>query len=252
MDGVKILASDFQEDEKVEIGKLVSAMGGVLHTKASLDVSFVIAKNTLAAKYKWALNISKKPIVSFSWLQQCWIEHCVVPQEGYRVLPFSGLNISVSGIPAEKIVFLYFFLFMVLLGTSDEIVLVPSFLGLRTTIEIVEEKHIKAYGGMTAINLSSSTLGATSKGDEIIALSKFISVSIEKRALNGWALNGRKNGFANGRPVNTIFAGEGFRLWRGEEEIKLERGKGLAKRREAKAELMELELEKDRPLARSR
>ncbi|KAE8649617.1 hypothetical protein Csa_011937 [Cucumis sativus] len=81
MDGVKILASGFQEDEKVEIGKLVSAMGGVLHTKASLDVSFVIAKNALAAKYKWALNISKKPIVSFSWLQQCWIEHRVVPQE---------------------------------------------------------------------------------------------------------------------------------------------------------------------------
>ncbi|KAE8637332.1 hypothetical protein CSA_000003 [Cucumis sativus] len=102
MDGVKILASGFQEDEKVEIGKLVSAMGGVLHTKASLDVSFVIAKNALAAKYKWALNISKKPIVSFSWLQQCWIEHRVVPQEGYRVLPFSGLNISVSGIPAGE------------------------------------------------------------------------------------------------------------------------------------------------------
>ncbi|KAE8637416.1 hypothetical protein CSA_021602 [Cucumis sativus] len=66
MDGVKILASGFQEDEK------------------------------------WALNISKKPIVSFSWLQQCWIEHRVVPQEGYRVLPFSGLNISVSGIPAGE------------------------------------------------------------------------------------------------------------------------------------------------------
>ncbi|XP_016899871.2 uncharacterized protein LOC103487611 isoform X2 [Cucumis melo] len=102
MDGVKILASGFQEDEKAEIGKLVSAMGGVLYTKASLDVSFVIAKNALAAKYKWALNISKKPIVSFSWLQQCWIEHRVVPQEGYRVLPFSGLNISVSRIPAGE------------------------------------------------------------------------------------------------------------------------------------------------------
>lgn len=30
----------------------MSAMGGVLHTKASLDVSFVIVKNVLAAKYK--------------------------------------------------------------------------------------------------------------------------------------------------------------------------------------------------------
>lgn len=78
MDGVKILASGFQANEKVrcqcsyfqplflyrssflsyntklqvEIGKLVTAMGGVLHTKASLDVTFVIVKNVLAAKYK--------------------------------------------------------------------------------------------------------------------------------------------------------------------------------------------------------
>lgn len=49
---------------------------------------------------QWALNISKKPIVTIGWLQQCWIEHRVVPQEAYRVLPFSGLNISVSRIPA--------------------------------------------------------------------------------------------------------------------------------------------------------
>ena len=36
------------------------------------------------------------------------------------------------------------------------------------------------------------------------------------------------------------------------QEIKLEWGMGLAKNREVKAELMELELEKDRPFARSR
>lgn len=37
---------------QLEIGKMVTAMGGVLHTKASLDVSFIIVKNVLAAKYK--------------------------------------------------------------------------------------------------------------------------------------------------------------------------------------------------------
>lgn len=36
---------------QVEIRKLVTSMGGVLHTKTSLDVSFVIVKNVLAAKY---------------------------------------------------------------------------------------------------------------------------------------------------------------------------------------------------------
>ncbi|XP_031739410.1 DNA topoisomerase 2-binding protein 1-like [Cucumis sativus] len=51
---------------------------------------------------EWALTFQRKPIVSFSCYTQCWIEHRVVPQEGYRVLPFSGLNISVSGIPAGE------------------------------------------------------------------------------------------------------------------------------------------------------
>ncbi|XAR49591.1 hypothetical protein NMG60_11032843 [Bertholletia excelsa] len=102
MDGVKVLASGFEMDEKLEIGKMVTAMGGVLHSKASMDVSFVIVKNVLAAKYKWALNILKKPIVTLNWLHQCWKEHRVVPQEPYRVLPFSGLTICVSRIPADE------------------------------------------------------------------------------------------------------------------------------------------------------
>ncbi|XVE60277.1 hypothetical protein DITRI_Ditri05aG0115900 [Diplodiscus trichospermus] len=102
MDGLKVLASGFDMDEKVKIEKLVTAMGGVLHAKTSLDVSFVIVKNVLAAKYKWALNVLKKPIVTIQWLYQCWSEHRVVPQESYRVLPFSGLTICVTRIPADE------------------------------------------------------------------------------------------------------------------------------------------------------
>ncbi|KAM0035828.1 putative BRCT domain-containing protein [Helianthus debilis subsp. tardiflorus] len=102
MDGVKILASGFEMKEKDEIGKLVTAMGGVLQTKASSDVSFVIVKNVLAAKYKWALNNLKKPIVSDSWLHRCWKEHRVVSHEPYRTLPFSGLTISVTQVPLDE------------------------------------------------------------------------------------------------------------------------------------------------------
>ncbi|RDY12356.1 DNA topoisomerase 2-binding protein 1, partial [Mucuna pruriens] len=110
MDGVKVLASGFDMDEKclvyvilqVRIEELVAEMGGVLHTKASLDLNFVVVKNVLAAKYKWALNVLKKPIVTSEWLKQCSDEHRVVPQESYKVLPFSGLKICVTGIPADK------------------------------------------------------------------------------------------------------------------------------------------------------
>ncbi|KAL7616584.1 hypothetical protein Lser_V15G00363 [Lactuca serriola] len=94
MDGVKILASGFKMERKNEIDKLVTAMGGFLQTKASPDINFVIVKNVLARKYKWALNNLKKPIVSENWLHQCWKEHRVVPHDSYRVLPFSGLTIN--------------------------------------------------------------------------------------------------------------------------------------------------------------
>ncbi|KAG9159286.1 hypothetical protein Leryth_019890 [Lithospermum erythrorhizon] len=81
MDGVKVMASGFDIDEKVEIGKLVAGMGGVLQL---------------------ALNDLKKPIVTKDWVYQCWKEHRVVPQESYKVLPFTGLRICVSRIPAVE------------------------------------------------------------------------------------------------------------------------------------------------------
>ncbi|KAL2317840.1 hypothetical protein Fmac_031716 [Flemingia macrophylla] len=102
MEGVKVLASGFEMDEKVKIEELVAEMGGVLQSKSSMDVNFVIVKTVLAAKYKWALNTLKKPIVTFEWLKQCSDEHRVVPQESYKVLPFSGLNICVTGISGDK------------------------------------------------------------------------------------------------------------------------------------------------------
>lgn len=49
---------------------------------------------------QWALHILKKPIVTVNWLHQCWNEHRIVPQESFRVLPFSGLTICVTRIPA--------------------------------------------------------------------------------------------------------------------------------------------------------
>ncbi|XP_018466674.1 uncharacterized protein LOC130508035 [Raphanus sativus] len=53
MDGLKVLASGFQIDEKVKIEKLVTSMEGVLVSRTSSDVNFVIVKNVLAAKYKY-------------------------------------------------------------------------------------------------------------------------------------------------------------------------------------------------------
>ncbi|XP_041995003.1 DNA topoisomerase 2-binding protein 1-A-like isoform X2 [Salvia splendens] len=102
LDGVNIVTSGFDKDVKANIGKKVTAMGGQLTKKASSDVSFVIVKDVLVQKYKWALTQVKKPIVTTEWLDQCWKEHRVVPHEPYRVSPFSGLTICVSGIPADE------------------------------------------------------------------------------------------------------------------------------------------------------
>lgn len=103
MDGVKVLASGFEKEEKIKIEKLVTAMCGELRTKTSLDIDFVVAKDVLAAKYKWALNVLRKPIVTIDWLEQCFREHRLVSHELYRIPPFTGLTICVSGIlPDER------------------------------------------------------------------------------------------------------------------------------------------------------
>uniref|UniRef100_A0A803R0B0 BRCT domain-containing protein n=1 Tax=Cannabis sativa TaxID=3483 RepID=A0A803R0B0_CANSA len=102
MEGVKVLATGFEGDEKGRIEKLVTSMGGVFHSRASSDVSFVIAKNVLAGKYKFAVQVLKKPVITADWLYQCWNEHRIVPHESFRVLPFSGLTICVTRIPADE------------------------------------------------------------------------------------------------------------------------------------------------------
>ena len=60
----------------------------------------IISDSLPICLFQWALNFLKKPIVTIDWLHQCWTEHRVVPQESYRVLPFSGLTICVTRIPA--------------------------------------------------------------------------------------------------------------------------------------------------------
>ncbi|CAM0151749.1 unnamed protein product [Urochloa decumbens] len=103
MDGVTILCSGFEKAEKDRIEELVTAMGGLLQSKSSMDVNFVIVKDVMAAKYKYAVNSLKKPVVTMNWLEQCWIEHRVVPHEPYRILPFAGLNICITKLnPVER------------------------------------------------------------------------------------------------------------------------------------------------------
>ncbi|GJN28694.1 hypothetical protein PR202_gb16851 [Eleusine coracana subsp. coracana] len=85
-----------------KIGELVTAMGGLLQTNSSTDVNFVIVKDVMAAKYKWAVDTLKKPVVTLNWLEQCWIEHRVVPHEPYRIPPFTGLNICVTRLNQDE------------------------------------------------------------------------------------------------------------------------------------------------------
>ncbi|XP_057532611.1 uncharacterized protein LOC130810527 [Amaranthus tricolor] len=101
MDSVKVLTSGFRKEEKEKIEKMVIAMSGSFLNNASSDVSFVIVKNVMAGKYKWAVS-KEKHIVTINWLNQCWVEHRLVPMESYRVPPFLGLVICVSRISGDE------------------------------------------------------------------------------------------------------------------------------------------------------
>ncbi|KAK9167384.1 hypothetical protein Scep_002575 [Stephania cephalantha] len=90
MDGVKAIASGFDKDEKAMIERLVTSMGGVLQNRASLDVNFVMVKNVLAPKYKWALTSLKKPVVTassslFPCMMTCSSQSIVAEGDKYLV-----------------------------------------------------------------------------------------------------------------------------------------------------------------------
>ncbi|GAB2240448.1 hypothetical protein Droror1_Dr00020966 [Drosera rotundifolia] len=101
MDGIKVIASGFDAEERGKVVKYVMSMGGILLSRMSSDVNFVVVKNVRAAKYKSAVQ-AKKPLVNINWLYHCWSEHRVVPQDSYRVPPFAGLVICVTRISAGE------------------------------------------------------------------------------------------------------------------------------------------------------
>jgi hypothetical protein len=53
-------------------------------------------------RLQWVVDTLEKPIVTMNWLEQCWIEHRVVPHEPYRIIPFTGLNICVTKLNQGK------------------------------------------------------------------------------------------------------------------------------------------------------
>lgn len=76
-------------------GEEVKIFSGTARTQFSFLFFFLISFSHV----QWAVNKLKKPIVTINWLQQCWKEHRLVPQESFKVLPFSGLTICVTRIP---------------------------------------------------------------------------------------------------------------------------------------------------------
>lgn len=102
MEGVKVLATGFEKLEKLKIESLVSAMCGELESKTLTNASFIIAKDVLAAKYKFSVSNLRRPILKLDWLFQCWREHRLVPHEPFRLLPFTGLVICATNVPLEE------------------------------------------------------------------------------------------------------------------------------------------------------
>jgi topoisomerase (DNA) II binding protein 1 len=98
MEGVGVLATGFSAEEKELIEWLVSSMCGNLQHQTSLNLDYVIAKNVLATKYKWAWSVLRKPIVSHEWLKHCAAQHRLVPYDPFRLPALAGLKICATGI----------------------------------------------------------------------------------------------------------------------------------------------------------
>jgi topoisomerase (DNA) II binding protein 1 len=101
LEGVSVLLTGFAGDEKKELEELVLSMHGTLQQQTVPDVDFVVAKDVLATKYKWACEVVRKPVLMASWLRQCAREHRQLPHDPHRMLPLAGLTICATGILFE-------------------------------------------------------------------------------------------------------------------------------------------------------
>ncbi|XP_024371130.1 uncharacterized protein [Physcomitrium patens] len=101
LEGVSVLLTGFSGDEKKDLEELVTSMDGTLLQQPVREVDFVVAKDVLATKYRWASDVARKPALMSSWLRQCAREHRQVPHDPHKMLPLAGLTICATGIMFE-------------------------------------------------------------------------------------------------------------------------------------------------------
>ena len=80
---------------------MVKDMGARFSPDLNEDVNYLIASKSGSLKYSQAVE-QNIPILSPSWVEECHREKKLVPIEGFRLPPFTGLSICVTGLDRDE------------------------------------------------------------------------------------------------------------------------------------------------------
>lgn len=95
--GVTICTTGIQPPERDRLHDLIAWMGGKADAHLSPDVTHLIASDTTSEKYRTAVQLGLR-IVNPKWIISSWEKNQQQSADDFRIPPFYGLTISVTGI----------------------------------------------------------------------------------------------------------------------------------------------------------
>jgi hypothetical protein len=100
----KIVALDYNIDENARnhLAKLTRFMGGELSDNVTSKTDYLLSNKVGSIFYKVAAHHYGVEILLPNWITDCWDKQQFLPTTHYKILPFTGCTISVTGILSPK------------------------------------------------------------------------------------------------------------------------------------------------------
>eukprot|EP00029_Vermamoeba_vermiformis_P001345 TRINITY_DN1151_c0_g1_i1.p1 TRINITY_DN1151_c0_g1~~TRINITY_DN1151_c0_g1_i1.p1 ORF type:complete len:525 (+),score=77.46 TRINITY_DN1151_c0_g1_i1:27-1601(+) len=97
LEGCKFGCSSMNSNKKENTIKVIKYMHGEVTEEINTETTALIATRVGSIKYRLALT-SKIPILDPAWVFKCWSTQTLMPMDDYKLAPFTGCVISVTGL----------------------------------------------------------------------------------------------------------------------------------------------------------
>jgi len=90
------------EEYRSQLAKLTRFLGGELSDSVTSKTDYLLANRVGSISYKIAVHQFGIEVLVPNWITKCWDNQQLLPTSDYKLPPFSGCIISVTGLQSNK------------------------------------------------------------------------------------------------------------------------------------------------------